>query len=175
MASVGHLVVGGACGRAVCGREPGFGEFALAQGMMIALATWPDGDFIGFHLGIAYGAPLGHRGAAHSLLAALVAALLATLAARLATAWPPGKVFLCALLAALSHPLLDGMTTGGRGIAYFWPFDAARHFLPWRPIPVAPLGARLFSARGIALMANEFAWFLPLAVYAWFPRRWLSR
>ena len=175
MASVGHLVVGAACGRAVCGKAPGFREFLWAQVLMIGLAVWPDGDFIGLHLGIAYGAPLGHRGAAHSLLAALAAALLATLLARLTTAWPVWKIFIFALLAAVSHPLLDAMTTGGRGIEFFWPFSDARHFLPWRPIPVAPLGSRLLSARGIALMANEFAWFSPLAVYAWFPRRWFAR
>lgn len=175
MASVGHLIVGAACGRACARKEASFLEQALAQGLMMAVAVAADLDVAGYLHGVPYGSEFGHRGAAHSLLAALLLALAAAGLAKWLTVWPLRKCLLCALLAAVSHPLLDALTTGGRGIAFFWPLGDHRYFFPWRPIPVAPLGRALFTWRGIDLMAREFAGFLPLAVYAWFPRGWFRK
>ena len=36
------------------------------------------------------------------------------------------------------HGLLDAMTDGGLGVAFFSPFDNRRYFLPWTPIRVIP-------------------------------------
>jgi membrane-bound metal-dependent hydrolase YbcI (DUF457 family) len=38
-----------------------------------------------------------------------------------------------------SHGVLDALTDGGKGVAFFSPFDTTRHFFPVRPIPVAPI------------------------------------
>ncbi len=68
-------------------------------------------------------------------------------------------------LVTLSHGLLDAMTNGGLGVAFFSPFDTTRYFLPWRPIRVSPVGVgRFFSAQGVAILASEieYVW-LPLA------------
>ena len=66
--------------------------------------------------------------------------------------------------------LLDTLTDGGLGIALLWPFSDARYFAPWRPIPVAPIGRRLFGAAGLNLMLYECVLFLPLFVIGLWPR-----
>ncbi len=48
----------------------------------------------------------------------------------------------------MSHGVLDAMTTGGEGVAFFAPFDNSRYFLPWREIKVSPIGAAKFLATG---------------------------
>lgn len=70
-----------------------------------------------------------------------------------------------------SHGLLDTLTDGGKGIALLWPLSNERYFAPWRPIPVAPIGARIFSTSGLELMAREALLFLPLIVVGLWPRR----
>jgi inner membrane protein len=60
---------------------------------------------------------------------------------------------------AASHGVLDALTDGGRGIAFFAPFDSARHFFPWRPIPASPLGARaVLSPYGARVVLSEAVW-----------------
>ena len=70
-------------------------------------------------------------------------------------------------LVTASHGILDALTNGGLGVAFFSPFDSARYFFPWRPISVSPVGVgRFFSAQGVAILASEiqYAW-LPLATF----------
>jgi inner membrane protein len=58
-----------------------------------------------------------------------------------------------------SHGLLDAMTTGGLGVAFFAPFSAERYFFPWRPILVSPIGIeRFLSPRGAAVLMSELQW-----------------
>ena len=47
------------------------------------------------------------------------------------------------------------MTAGGSGVALLAPFDATRYYLPWRPIPVSPMGFRFFSAYGLDVFEHE--------------------
>ena len=70
-----------------------------------------------------------------------------------------------------SHGVLDAFTDGGKGIALLWPMTAERFFFPWRPIPVAPIGAGMWSARGLFVLAFEAAIFTPIVVAALFWRR----
>jgi inner membrane protein len=138
--------------------------------LLVALSFLPDVDVVGFALGIPYGAPLGHRGAAHSIAFALALGGLVGLAA----AWwrlAPSVVAVTAALVVASHGLLDALTDGGRGVALLWPFTADRYFAPWRPIPVAPIGPRIFSRAGFSLMAYEALLFAPLWLLAAWPRR----
>jgi inner membrane protein len=74
-------------------------------------------------------------------------------------------------LVVASHGLLDALTDGGLGAALLWPFSDERFFAPWRPLPVAPIGSRFWSAGGLAVAATELAWFLPLLVWTCWPRR----
>jgi inner membrane protein len=168
MATVGHLVAGLVAARL---RPPPVGPSASGVGWpcaLVALSFLPDADVIAFVLGIPYAAPLGHRGAAHSLaFAAGCAALLALVVPRLR------RLDLGVLLFGVvaSHGVLDAFTDGGLGIAFLWPFSNERFFAPWRPIPVAPIGARLFSAWGLQVVMVELLIFLPLLPLAFWPRQ----
>jgi inner membrane protein len=135
----------------------------------IVVAAVPDLDalFIG---SIPYGDPLGHRGLTHSLFFATCLGL-ALAFVFLKAGWAGEHSFwaLWALfgLITASHGFFDAMTDGGLGIAFFAPFNNTRYFLPWRPIPVAPLSApRLFTARGMRLILWEAALFGPLLAAA---------
>jgi inner membrane protein len=61
-------------------------------------------------------------------------------------------------LVAVSHGLLDALTDGGLGVAFFAPFDGRRYFFPWRPIEVSPIGLGFFSARGARTFLSELQW-----------------
>jgi inner membrane protein len=147
-----------------------------------ACAVLPDADVLGFAFGVRYGDLLGHRGLSHSLaFSAVLGTLVALLFFRDERGAPPGRRSaalrrwpLAAYFAAVtaSHGLLDALTDGGLGVAFFAPFDDGRYFFPWRPIEVSPIGAGFFSRRGLA---SEFVWvWLPallLVVVAWGMRK----
>jgi inner membrane protein len=124
------------------------------------LSVLPDADVVGFRLGIPYAHTFGHRGFSHSLLFAATAAALAGWAfARRAgpdVALGPVALFLFLGAAAASHGLLDALTDGGLGVAFFSPFSNRRYFFPWRPIVVSPISLRrFFSGRGRAVVTSE--------------------
>lgn len=129
----------------------------LAAGAVAALL--PDADVLAFKFGIAYASAFGHRGATHSvvfavLLAGLAAALWRPLQARSAVV---AAMFIFA--AALSHPLLDMLTTGGEGVALWWPLSTERHFADWRPIAVSPFKVQqLWGERGWRVLRSEVLW-----------------
>lgn len=118
----------------------------------------PDIDSLGFFLGVPYETLLGHRGLTHSLLFALAVAGLAALFARRLGA-SAAKCFWVVLVATASHGLLDAMTSGGLGVAFFSPFSNHRYFFPWRPILVSPLGViRFLGERGLRVLLSEVQW-----------------
>ena len=58
-----------------------------------------------------------------------------------------------------SHGVLDAMTDGGLGIAFFAPFDNGRYFLPWTPIKVSPIEiTAFFTVRGLQVLRSELVW-----------------
>jgi len=142
-------------------RPRGFWVWAAVCAML------PDADVIGFALGVPYQSVLGHRGLSHSLaFAACVGAI---------AAWTWGRrrhgmaLFLLFFVVTASHGILDAFTNGGRGVAFFAPFNDTRYFFPWRPIRVSPIGGSFFVARdesgtlyGIRVLASEL-W------YVWIP------
>jgi inner membrane protein len=162
VASVGHVAVGLAAAR--LGAPATAPRLAWALGLAL-LSLLPDADIAAFALGIPYHAPLGHRGASHSLAFALACGLLAGVLGR------SRRLGLMAGLVVASHGLLDTLTDGGLGAALLWPFDDRRFFAPWRPIPVAPIGSALLGPRGLRLMLMELLYFLPALVVAFWPRR----
>ena len=104
---------------------------------------------------------LGHRGITHSLAAAAILGLILarTVYRRGAgpLSWP--RVWLFLFLAGASHGVLDALTNGGLGVAFFAPFTNERYFFPFRPIEVSPLSIRRFlSPLGLAILWNEFIW-----------------
>ena len=168
MATLGHVAVGVVAARWRTSR-PEAPALALSMLGLSALSVLPDADFVAFMVGIPYPHPFGHRGMTHSLLFAALVGVLVALGLRLRRR----PVLVDALLAALvvaSHGVLDAMTTGGLGVEFFWPVDIHRYFLPWRFIPVAPLGARMLSTRGLSVLLTEVVLFLPAWAYAFWPR-----
>jgi inner membrane protein len=72
---------------------------------------------------------------------------------------PVGPVFLFLALCGLSHGLLDALTDGGLGVAFFSPFSNARYFFPWHPISVSPLSiTRFLSGRAGPVLWSELLW-----------------
>jgi len=139
------------------------------RSLLVGSALLPDADVIGFALGIHYGDLLGHRGLSHSLLfAAAWSLLLVSWAFRVEARFSKEWWALIGLffLATASHALLDALTNGGLGVAFFSPFDTTRYFFPWRPIDVSPVGVGgFFGARGAGVIRSEllYVW-LPLCV-----------
>jgi inner membrane protein len=130
----------------------------------------PDLDVIGFRFGIHYGDFWGHRGFTHSLVFAALLASIVTFVVFWRGAFGIGRFVLFAYLffATASHGLLDAITNGGLGVAFFSPFDNTRYFLPWRPVRVSPIAiTRFFTPRGVAILQNELLWiWLPAIVLA---------
>jgi inner membrane protein len=157
MASLfGHAAAAGALGQAAPSRYRADWRFWY---MAVFCACLPDVDVVGFRFGVDYLSMWGHRGITHSLLFALLIGGLA--AARFRPDWRKDGWKLAAILVVVtaSHGILDAFTNGGRGVAFFAPFDRARYFFPWTPIQVSPIGARrFFSARGAAVMKSELVW-----------------
>ena len=153
-----HAVLGLAAAEALRVERPAKMRLRM---LAVTCATVPDLDALGFAFGIRYGDLLGHRGLSHSLLFAVLLGTLAAAVGFTGTGPRPRRfpilaVYFVALVA--SHGLLDAMTNGGLGIAFFSPFDPSRHFLPWRPIVVAPLSiGGLLSERGGRMLASEIA------------------
>ena len=132
-------------------------------------AVAPDLDWFVSLLNLHRGHVLNHRGAAHSLFAALlVAAAVYFLGFR--KDQRRGAVWLCLTVAALSHGLLDACTAGGVGVALFMPFSETRWACIWQPGQVAPLPyGREHVSTFLDSLWNEAFWIgLPaLAVSGW--------
>ena len=162
---VSHAIVAITLGKAA-NRE----RRVIVWGALLALL--PDIDVLGFPLGVPYLHWLGHRGFTHSLFFALCVAV-ATMGIvfrdvpRWSRAWWVAFAFL--LACAASHGVLDAMTNGGAGIAFFSPFSNERYFLPWTPLEVSPIGRNFFSEDGVDTLLSEVKWlWLPCAAV------WLS-
>lgn len=124
----------------------------------VCCAVLPDADVLGFRLGVSYGDVLGHRGFSHSLV---FAGLMGFAGAAFAPLLRGGRLtgFCMGFLGVASHILLDAMTSGGLGVAAFWPFDPSRRFFGWRPIRVSPLDLHAFlSRRGADVLLSELRW-----------------
>lgn len=157
---VGHCALGATLGKLLLPERRYWPYWVLAA----ACAFLPDADVIGFKFHVPYASLWGHRGLSHSLLAAAVVAsglTLLTAWRRPAGAPPLGRLWLLLLLATASHGMLDAMTTGGEGVAFFSPFDTERYFFGLRPIAVSPIGVKKFVGEWAArVLRSEVQWVL---------------
>ena len=113
----------------------------------------PDADILAFKFGISYTHPFGHRGFTHSIVFAILWSLLLIVifGKKKKLLW-----FLVIFLSTVSHGILDAMTTGGRGVGFFIPFNNERFFFPWRKIVVSPIHIEeFFSEWGMAVIWSE--------------------
>jgi inner membrane protein len=139
-------------------KSPAFNWRLLLLGAFMSVL--PDADVAAFHFGIPYASQWGHRGFTHSISVALVLALLASHFANKFNS-KPLTVFIVSFVSCLSHAALDALTSGGLGVALYWPFSHERIFADFRPIRVSPIGIKnFFTARGWTVIASELQWVL---------------
>jgi inner membrane protein len=151
-----HAIFASAVGRACVAERMPLRFWVLTA----TCAMLPDVDAIGFAFGVRYDSMLGHRGLTHSIAFAV---LIGIVVGRFAFGKQPAglgrlPLILYFTLVTLSHPLLDALTNGGRGVALFAPFSPERYFFPLRPIEVSPIGMGFFSQRGLEVLASEIIW-----------------
>lgn len=141
----------------------------------IAATILPDLDVLAFRLGIASSSDFGHRGFTHSLFFALFVGLVAMPFAK-ALQSIRKIVFVFIMLCTASHGLLDMLTNGGLGVAFFWPFSSERHFFPYQVVQVSPISlSKVFSPAMLQVFKSEALWLWTLAasmaLVAFFTRR----
>lgn len=168
MASVfGHAALAGALGAPL----PKVLRKPMVIFIGIVCAILPDADVLAFRFGIPYGALWGHRGMTHSILFGLGFGLLVMFLFHYRSSIKDkmilgGYYSIC----MISHGLLDGLTTGGKGVAYFAPWNIDRYFLPYRVIKVSPIGiSKFFDEWGLQVIKSEAFWIgIPSLVFVIF-------
>jgi inner membrane protein len=139
----------------------------------------PDADVVGLMLGIPYEHLWGHRGMTHSIaFAVMVGMAIPKLAVPNISFWSRryGVLVIYFGLVTMSHGLLDAVTDGGLGVAFFAPFDPTRYFFSWRPITVSPIGlTQFFSPWGFGVLLSELVW-IGIPVACWLiGLRWIQK
>jgi inner membrane protein len=154
---VTHGVFGLGLGKLFTGRKMPWSFWTLA----FVLPMVPDLDVLGLEYNIPYYSPFGHRGFSHSLLFALVLGYLTAglTFRRFKTRFLDLGGFFFVVIA--SHGLLDALTNGGYGVAFFWPLDNTRYGL-WGPIQVSDIGFEWPDFRHSRTVRTEL-------LYVWLP------
>ena len=144
--------------------------------LTITCCILPDFDVLAFSFGIPYEHVLGHRGLTHSLLFAVVVGFgVVRMGFPEVLMWSAagGKLVAHFSVVTASHGLLDALTDGGLGVAFFAPFDTSRYFFPWTPVKVSPIGiTNFFSEWGIRVLASEVIW-IGIPVGGWLIGIWV--
>lgn len=173
MASIiGHTLAAIGIAKLQFNNTPPFKLFLLGS----ICAFLPDIDVLGFLYGVEYGSFWGHRGITHSFIFAALIGTIIPFIFHSKSSISKLRLFFFYFLCIASHPILDSLTSGGYGVAFFAPLDNTRYFLPWRPIKVSPLGAsRFFSRWGLEVLKSELIWIgIPL-ICILFGKRLYSR
>jgi inner membrane protein len=129
--------------------------------LIVICSIIPDADVLAFKLGIPYGDVFGHRGFSHSIFFALLVSIFVVLVCyrtlpRFTKSW--WSLLILFFLTAVSHSILDAMTDGGLGVAFFAPFSSQRYIFAFKPIIVAPLSISRFVSSGYRVMLSEIMW-----------------
>jgi len=159
MSTIGHLAVGAALGRVTA---PGADRRArLWMGWLAFIAIAPDLDFIGvWFFGVGPGSTWNHRGATHSMAAALVGGLLTVaVAPRLGIDRRLG--FGSGLLAVATHPILDGFCLHSAGSPLWWPLSLDFWQARARFLPGVVETRDYFTGPGLLMLWLELLWFAP--------------
>jgi len=155
---ISHAVVGLAAGVAFSPEQSADSFVPLC----IISSTLSDIDGLAFALGIPYNSFFGHRGFFHSITFALILSLLI-----MHICFPYIKPFTgmwfyyetIFFMLSVSHGILDAMTEGGKGVAFFSPFSQKRYLFPWKPMIACPLTiGDFFSEWGKIAVKSELVW-----------------
>lgn len=130
-----------------------------------AAAAAPDIDAVSHRLfHIPFTSVYSHRGAAHSLFAAIAAGCLASVFhRRLGVRSLTAGVVVGASMA--SHGILDMMTDRGLPVAYLWPLTSLRVAADWRPIHAPQLQWAHLATELLPRLWSEL-WQLILPMFA---------
>ena len=131
-------------------------------GAFVLCSILPDADVVGLAAGIPYEHLFGHRGLTHSLIFSCVMGLL-VVRLGFSSVNPGTRVWWSLVMhfffVTASHGVLDALTNGGLGVAFFAPFDNSRYFFPWTPIKVSPIGiSEFFTNYGMEVLVSELTW-----------------
>lgn len=139
----------------------------------IVSSIMPDIDVLAFRYGIPYKDMFGHRGITHSIFFAVIWALVLAWFVHKKTSSSDRKIlFWFYFIATVSHSVLDALTTGGLGVAFFAPFNNDRYFLPWKIIQVSPLGMGMFFSKwGIKVILSEIKYIGVPCLFLWLLRK----
>jgi inner membrane protein len=167
---LGHVAVGMALGRA---KTPyAHGRVAIASmAWFTALALLPDIDLLPGASEIGGPGAFAHRGATHSLLLAAAVGASCGFVARMLNHRDWLAFGLLCAAAMGSHDVLDAFSESDLRLQLLWPVSSQGYLAPWHPLPIPLLGAALFTERGVFTVVAEVAWFLPVWLYALWPRR----
>jgi inner membrane protein len=129
-------------------------------------AAAPDIDLIGKRaFGIHSTSIFYHRGLFHSpFFLILFSAVLAGIAARNHSRRSFAQLWLLWAICMVTHPLLDALTDGGRGLMLLLPLTRARFFFPWHPIHTPPAGTASILSRASLLRVSEIPFCLAAAL-----------
>lgn len=166
-----HAVYGAAIGGLIGLALPREQRALMMHGLLFAIA--PDADVATFFFDVPYESFYGHRGFFHSPFFAALCGLAVAGAVIRSGRRRAAVMGLITFGAMLSHALLDALTTGGgHGVMLLYPFSEERMYLPWRPIPVSPIGIdAFFTERGLRVVLGEIPWFLAASAAAFFSLR----
>jgi inner membrane protein len=143
----------------------------------IACAIAPDLDALGYWIGIPYESFWGHRGFTHSMAFAVSLSWICASWISRSAAISLARLWSVYLMATLSHGVLDAMTDGGLGVAFFSPLDQTRYFFPFRPIHVSSMSiSDVVGPHGLSVLANECLWvWIPCGLIATIVWLWKGR
>ena len=169
MPTIAHLAVGLAAGRYMARNDQ---EAPRALVFGAALATLPDWDLISHAFAGVQDTMAGHRGASHSLIAAVTvgAVIGVALGSRW---WGRWQTALWAILTIASHAFLDLFNVQGK-VGLFWPWTDQFSTVPvqFQFIPGVLSTAELLTPKVIPVLVWEAVIFSPFFVYAlWRPVR----
>lgn len=123
------------------------------------LTIVPDIDVVGFKFGISYLHLFGHRGISHSLFFSVVLSWVASWLIFRHTRKFSFQIWTYLFLCTASHGVLDALTYGGQGVAFFAPFSNERYFFRYTPIEVSTLNiTRFFQGQGVLVIKSELVW-----------------
>lgn len=169
MSVLGHVAVGMAFGRAKTPHASGR-VVAASMAWFTTLAVLPDIDLLPGVSNIA-GLSLVHRGPTHSLLVAAAVGMSCGVVARMRgrRGWLAFGLLCAAAMG--SHDILDAFSEANVRLELLWPLSNQGYLFPWHPLPIPPLGGGVFTERGALTVLAELVWFLPVWIYALWPRQ----
>ena len=157
-----HVIVATALGKMAQPKQVPWWYWALGA----IVSVLPDLDVISDHFGIDCGYLWAHRCITHSLPFAIFLSLLVSSLFLRQNKISFFRLFLFLALSTASHGVLDAMTYGGNGVAFFSPFSNVRYYFPFHPIEASPIGiSEFFSEDGWSVIQSEAVWlWIPLLV-----------